>query len=115
MQSWEEDCPLQIHYVAPSFWAWKGGERKLKNLSNFLDHVLCILPFEEEVLRRHGLAATFVGHPTLEDNSLLKSVPIPIHTFTFFDYVSLYYFTRSACFFILISRVIFLFAIKEKI
>ena len=83
MQSWEEDCPLQIHYVAQAFWAWKGGERKLKNLSNFLDNVLCILPFEEEVLRRHGLAATFVGHPTLEDNLLLKSVPIEMHKFHF--------------------------------
>ncbi|XP_016466307.1 putative lipid-A-disaccharide synthase, mitochondrial [Nicotiana tabacum] len=61
--------PLQFHYVSPSFWAWKGGEARLKGLLQFVDHVLCILPFEAEVCRSNGLAATFVGHPTLEDIS----------------------------------------------
>lgn len=60
-------CPLHFHYVAPSFWAWKGGETRLGGLSEFVDHVLCILPFEEEVCKANGLAATFVGHPILED------------------------------------------------
>lgn len=59
--------PLHFHYVSPSFWAWKGGEARLKGLLQFVDHVLCILPFEAEVCRSNGLAATFVGHPTLED------------------------------------------------
>ncbi|XP_019249393.1 PREDICTED: probable lipid-A-disaccharide synthase, mitochondrial isoform X2 [Nicotiana attenuata] len=61
--------PLHFHYVSPSFWAWKGGEARLKGLLQFVDHVLCILPFEAEVCRSNGLAATFVGHPTLEDIS----------------------------------------------
>ncbi|OVA20034.1 Glycosyl transferase [Macleaya cordata] len=65
--------PLHIHYVAPSFWAWKGGEARLKGLTEFVDHVLCILPFEEEVCRSNGLAATFVGHPILEDALDLNS------------------------------------------
>ncbi|PSS32610.1 Lipid-A-disaccharide synthase [Actinidia chinensis var. chinensis] len=59
--------PPHFHYVAPSFWAWKGGEARLKGLSEFVDRVLCILPFEGEVCRSNGLAATFVGHPILED------------------------------------------------
>ncbi|CAI9774634.1 unnamed protein product [Fraxinus pennsylvanica] len=59
--------PLHFHYVAPSFWAWKGGEERLKGLSKFVDHVFCILPFEAEVCISKGLNATFVGHPTLED------------------------------------------------
>ncbi|KAF7146125.1 hypothetical protein RHSIM_Rhsim04G0047300 [Rhododendron simsii] len=59
--------PPHFHYVAPSFWAWKGGEARLKGLSEFVDHILCILPFEAEVCRLNGLAATFVGHPILED------------------------------------------------
>ncbi|XP_058210570.1 probable lipid-A-disaccharide synthase, mitochondrial [Rhododendron vialii] len=59
--------PPHFHYVALSFWAWKGGEARLKGLSEFVDHVLCILPFEAEVCRLNGLAATFVGHPILED------------------------------------------------
>ncbi|XP_052207435.1 probable lipid-A-disaccharide synthase, mitochondrial isoform X3 [Diospyros lotus] len=59
--------PAHFHYVAPSFWAWKGGEARLRGLSEFVDHVLCILPFEPEVCRLNGLVATFVGHPILED------------------------------------------------
>ncbi|KAL9671589.1 hypothetical protein QQ045_009159 [Rhodiola kirilowii] len=59
--------PLKFHYVAPSFWAWKGGEERLKGLTKFVDHIFCILPFEEETCRANGLAATFVGHPILED------------------------------------------------
>lgn len=58
---------VHFHYVAPSFWAWKGGEARLKNLATFVDHVLCILPNEEVVCRSNGLAATFVGHPIVED------------------------------------------------
>ncbi|XP_058114969.1 probable lipid-A-disaccharide synthase, mitochondrial isoform X2 [Magnolia sinica] len=65
--------PVQTHYVAPSFWAWKGGETRLPRLSGYVDHLLCILPFEEEVCRSNGLAATFVGHPTLEDALTLNS------------------------------------------
>ncbi|KAK9133159.1 hypothetical protein Scep_012687 [Stephania cephalantha] len=64
---------LHFHYVAPSFWAWKGGEARLKGLKEFVDHLFCILPFEEEVCRRNGLAATFVGHPIVEDALDLNS------------------------------------------
>ncbi|XP_073146359.1 probable lipid-A-disaccharide synthase, mitochondrial isoform X1 [Henckelia pumila] len=60
-------CPRHFHFVAPSFWAWRGGEARLKGLTDFVDHVFCILPFEAEVCRSNGLLATFVGHPTLED------------------------------------------------
>ncbi|XVE78378.1 hypothetical protein DITRI_Ditri13aG0140100 [Diplodiscus trichospermus] len=60
-------CPVHFHYVAPSFWAWKGGEARLKGLAKFVDHVFCILPNEEAGCESNGLAATFVGHPILED------------------------------------------------
>lgn len=59
--------PLAVHYVAPSFWAWKGGEETLRHLSNIIDHMLCILPFEEASCQANGIGATFVGHPVLED------------------------------------------------
>ncbi|GAV62421.1 LpxB domain-containing protein [Cephalotus follicularis] len=65
--------PVHIHYVAPSFWAWKGGEARLRGLAEFVDHVLCILPNEDEVCKLNGLGATFVGHPILEDVLELNS------------------------------------------
>ncbi|XP_078437738.1 lipid-A-disaccharide synthase B isoform X2 [Wolffia australiana] len=69
----EEARPTQIHFVAPSFWAWKGGKKRLLNLPSILDHMLCILPFEEQVIRECGLEATFVGHPVMEDDLELKN------------------------------------------
>ncbi|XP_074578859.1 putative lipid-A-disaccharide synthase, mitochondrial isoform X2 [Curcuma longa] len=68
----EDTCPVHVHYVAPSFWAWKGGEARLQNLCEFVDHMLCIIPFEEEICRLNGLAATYVGHPLLEDALMLN-------------------------------------------
>ncbi|KAL9298857.1 putative lipid-A-disaccharide synthase [Arabidopsis thaliana] len=64
-----DNCPVHFHYVAPSFWAWKGGESRLGGLSEFVDHLFCILPNEERVCREHEVEATFVGHPVLEDAS----------------------------------------------
>ncbi|HZF80845.1 MAG TPA: lipid-A-disaccharide synthase, partial [Rubrivivax sp.] len=50
-----------IHFVCPSIWAWRGG--RAKNMAASCDHVLCLFPFEPELLRAHGVAASFVGHP----------------------------------------------------
>ena len=50
-----------VHFVSPSFWAWRA--KKLVKLKAAADHVLCIFPFEPELLERHGIAATYVGHP----------------------------------------------------
>ncbi|WVZ02521.1 hypothetical protein V8G54_023327 [Vigna mungo] len=61
------DFPSHFHYVAPSFWAWKGGEARLRGLAEFVDHLLCILPNEDKICRLNGLHATAVGHPVLED------------------------------------------------
>ena len=53
-----------IHYVAPSVWAWRPG--RAETVSKFLDHILTLLPFEPPYFLRHGLQATFVGHPVVE-------------------------------------------------
>eukprot|EP00850_Spirogloea_muscicola_P010186 SM000059S18663 [mRNA] locus=s59:214869:220827:- [translate_table: standard] len=58
---------LHVQYVAPSYWAWKGGYRSLQALRGLVDHILCILPWEPAACRAHGIGATFVGHPAVED------------------------------------------------
>ncbi|MEO5770593.1 MAG: lipid-A-disaccharide synthase [Burkholderiaceae bacterium] len=50
-----------VHFICPSFWAWR-GERAAR-LARSADHVLCVFPFEPELLKQHGVAATYVGHP----------------------------------------------------
>lgn len=58
-----EGFPL-IHYVAPQVWAWKAG--RAKEVAGYLDEMLTLLPFEPPYFERHGLHATFVGHPAVE-------------------------------------------------
>ncbi len=54
-----------IHYVSPQVWAWR--QRRVGKLHQLCDHVLCLLPFEAEFLREHGMPATFVGHPLADE------------------------------------------------
>ncbi len=50
-----------IHFVCPSIWAWRGG--RAERMAASCDHVLCLFPFEPELLRAQGVAASYVGHP----------------------------------------------------
>ncbi|MFL6699260.1 MAG: lipid-A-disaccharide synthase [Vitreoscilla sp.] len=50
-----------VHFVCPSIWAWRG--ERVHTLAASADHVLCLFPFEPELLRAHGIQATYVGHP----------------------------------------------------
>jgi len=49
------------HFVCPSIWAWR--PERVHKIQASVDHVLCIFPFEVELLAQHGIAATYVGHP----------------------------------------------------
>jgi lipid-A-disaccharide synthase len=49
------------HFVCPSIWAWR--PERAETIKRSVDHVLCIFPFEVELLAQHGIAATYVGHP----------------------------------------------------
>jgi len=53
-----------VHYVAPSVWAWRPG--RARKIARFLDHVLCLLPFEPDYFTVEGLDATFIGHPVVD-------------------------------------------------
>jgi len=57
----------RVHYVAPQAWAWR--ESRVKHYPGLWDRLLCLLPFEPAFFARHGLPATFVGHPVLESGA----------------------------------------------
>lgn len=57
----------RVHYVAPQVWAWR--ERRVRHYHDLWDQLLCLLPFEPAFFARHGLSATFVGHPVLESGA----------------------------------------------
>ncbi len=50
-----------VHFVSPSVWAWR--PERLEKIRRSVDHVLCIFPFEPELLAGYGVSATYVGHP----------------------------------------------------
>lgn len=50
-----------VHFVCPSIWAWR--PERIHQLKASTDHVLCIFPFEPELLAQAGISATYVGHP----------------------------------------------------
>ena len=50
-----------VQYVCPSVWAWRA--ERLKKIRQSVDHVLCLFPFEPQLLAQHGIDASFVGHP----------------------------------------------------
>jgi lipid-A-disaccharide synthase len=53
-----------LYYVTPQVWASRAG--RLARLSRTITRAAVILPFEEKLLRDHGIDATFVGHPLLD-------------------------------------------------
>ena len=58
-----------LYYISPQIWAWRTG--RVKKIRRLVDRMAVILPFEERFYRKHGVPATFVGHP------LLDSLPPP--------------------------------------
>ena len=53
-----------LYYIVPQVWAW--GRDRLEKLARWVTKAAVILPFEEPLLREHGIDATFVGHPLLD-------------------------------------------------
>ena len=53
-----------VSYVAPMAWAWR--EWRTKTIAERVDHLACILPFEEKFFRDRGVNATYVGNPVVD-------------------------------------------------
>jgi len=53
------------HLVSPTVWAWRAG--RVKGIRRAVDLMLCIYPFEEAFLLKHGVPARYVGHPLADE------------------------------------------------
>jgi lipid-A-disaccharide synthase len=53
-----------VYYISPQLWAWRA--RRMQTMKRFVDRVLVIFPFEEELYRREGVPVEFVGHPLVD-------------------------------------------------
>src|SRR5437870_2707630 len=52
-----------IYYISPQVWAW--NQRRVSQMAQSIDLMLCIFPFEPELYEASGLRAIFVGHPMM--------------------------------------------------
>ena len=53
-----------VYYISPQIWAW--APWRIRLIKRVVDRMLVILPFEEELYRKAGVACLFVGHPLLD-------------------------------------------------
>ena len=58
-----------IYYIPPKVWVWR--QSRLSFLRKYFEKILLILPFEKEFYLKHGVEATYVGNPLLDE--------IPLH------------------------------------
>ena len=54
-----------VYYISPQLWAWRPG--RMQTMRRIADRVLVIFPFEEEIYRKAGVPAEWVGHPLLDE------------------------------------------------
>ena len=55
-----------VMYVSPQVWAWRPGRARV--MRAYIDHVIALLPFEPDALRRlGGPPSTYVGHSLVEE------------------------------------------------
>lgn len=52
------------YYIAPQIWAWHTS--RVKQIRRYIRRVYPVLPFEQAFYARHGVEATFLGHPLLD-------------------------------------------------
>ncbi|KPF67269.1 hypothetical protein IP84_13880 [beta proteobacterium AAP99] len=50
-----------VQLVCPSIWAWR--RERAPKIRAAVDEVLCVFPFEPDVLAKEGIVGRFVGHP----------------------------------------------------
>ena len=54
-----------LQYVCPQVWAWK--QNRIPKMAKWLDQVVCLFPFEVEVLAKGGCSGVYLGHPIVDE------------------------------------------------
>lgn len=59
----EKNIPV-IYYISPQLWAW--GENRIHEIKRYVDKMIVIFGFEENIYKEAGIKVSFVGHPFLD-------------------------------------------------
>ena len=65
------------YYIPPQIWASRRW--RINTIKKYIDEVLCIFPFEEDLYKSHGIKTKFCGHP------LINKMPAPADKQAFFE------------------------------
>lgn len=77
---WAHQQHLKVlYYISPQVWAWKEG--RVKDIRQYVDKMLVILPFEKQFYADRDYQVEYVGHPLLQVIAAeLKDAPVPLYT-----------------------------------
>jgi lipid-A-disaccharide synthase len=72
-----------VQYVCPQFWAWRYG--RVHKFNSLYHRIFSLFPFESQLLKKHGVNFSYVGHPLaknlsndLNEEGLRKNFGIPL-------------------------------------
>ncbi len=60
-----------LYYISPQIWAWR--KRRAKKISGLVDKMAVIFQFEVPLYEKEELDVSFVGHPLLDQDIVLKN------------------------------------------
>jgi lipid-A-disaccharide synthase len=60
----EYAVPRITYYISPKIWAWK--TYRIKSIKQYIDQMLCILPFEVDFYKKYDYPISYVGNPTVD-------------------------------------------------
>ena len=64
-----------VYYISPQIWVWRKG--RVHTIKKFIDHVICLFPFEVDFYKKFQVSASFEGHPLIDE--LHREVPLARH------------------------------------
>jgi len=53
-----------VYYISPQVWAW--GKSRIAKIKKYVKKMLVLFKFEEELYKKYGVDAEFVGHPLVD-------------------------------------------------
>lgn len=53
-----------VYFISPQIWAWR--TQRVRQIQQYVDRMIVILPFEKEFYSRFGVEVDYVGHPLVD-------------------------------------------------
>ncbi len=60
-----------VYYISPQVWAWK--QDRVYTIKKYVSKMLVVFPFEEEFYKKFDVPVEFVGHPLMDELSLVSN------------------------------------------